>query len=582
MAINELDRAERNKRLIRENQYDTLTGLPNMSYFLQLADTGKKLMVADGKLPAMLYFDLKGMKFFNEKYGLKEGDNLLIAFANVLEAHFTKKCCGRMGQDHFAAFGDLDGIEDKILAIFKDFKHVNDGMTLPVHTGVYPISFEDVSASTACDRAKLACDKEKGVHVCTYAFYDAELHKRSNRVIYVLNNFEKAIEEKWIKPYYQPIIRSVNGKVCDEEALARWIDPTEGMIPPDEFIYVLEDAKLIHLLDLHIVEMVLADMNYTKSLGLPVMPVSVNISKYDFQLCDIVGEILKRVRFANIDPSMITLEVTESASTLDKEFLQEQIAKVHAAGFQIWMDDFGSGYSSLNMLQSFDFDTIKFDMRFMREFSESKKNHVIMKELVQMITRLDIDTIIEGVETIEQAKFLREIGANKMQGYYWGKPNSLENKHLIWKTSIGNPPEEVIEARYYDCISKANLIEPDIEEDYQIDADNFFGPHPMGVIEIVDGQLEILRYNKTYAMFLLNTEFIDKEDLGTGKIMIKRMPEPRFMATVAKCFDSGKWERLENSPEGKFLVDVFLKAIGKNELTGAVALQVVIVSISNE
>ncbi len=564
----------------KDNFYDMITGLPNMSYFLQLAEVGKQTMLKNGELPVLLYFDLKGMKFFNSKYGLKEGDILLNAMAQTLKRFFPEENCGRMGQDHFAVFTKEEGVEDVLNEFFEVFKHANEGRTLPVHVGIYSISFEDVSISTACDRAKIASDKDKSRYSSTFTYYDEQLHNHSNRYSYVLNNFDTAIKEKWIRPYYQPLVRSVNGKVCDEEALARWIDPEEGMIPPNEFIYVLEDARLIHLLDLHILDMVIEDMKLTQKMGLPILPVSINLSKYDFQLCDIVDEINKRVTAAGISPKYITLEVTESVSTFEKDFVREQIEKVHAAGFKIWMDDFGSGYSSLNMLQSFDFDAIKFDMIFLKDFAESKKNHIILKELIQMAMKLDIDSVVEGVETIDQARFLREIGANKMQGYYWGKPNTLENKHLICKTSIGNPTEKFAEIEYYDSISKANLLEPDIEADYYIDPDEYFGPHPMGVIEVKDNTLRVLRYNKSYAMFLLNAKFINEEDLGTGDLLVRRTPEASFMETLDRCIKSGKWESLQGTIAENFKSDLFLKYISKNEVTNAVAVEIVIVSIT--
>lgn len=218
---------------------------------------------------------------------------------------------------------------------------------------------------------------------------------------------------------------------------------------------------------------------------------------------------------------------------MDEDFLKAQIDAFHKYGFEVWMDDFGSGYSSLNMLQKFDFDTIKFDMRFMREFSESHKSHIILKELVQMAVKLNINTVVEGVETLEQVKFLREIGVNKMQGYYWDKPHSIEDKHTIYITNMGSRPEDLVESDYYNAISRANLTEPIITGDVQIDKDEYFGPIPMGVIEFKKDSIHILRYNKTYALFLLKTGFVNQEDLGTGDLLVKRIPEPNFIQTVS-------------------------------------------------
>ncbi len=567
--------------LIRDNFYDTLTGLPNMSYFIALANAAKRSLVADGKDAALLYFDLAGMKFYNQKYGLQEGDVLLVELANILKKKFSNENCGRLGQDHFAAFVDAEGLEDTLDDILVQMKNANDCRSLPLHVGIYLASFEDVPAATALDRAKIVCDMQKGIYNSVYAFYNTEVHNQSKQYNYVLNTFETAMAERWIRPYYQPIIRSINGMVCDEEALARWEDPNKGAIPPDIFIPILEDANLIHRFDLYMVDRILEDLKTTKSKGMPLVPVSINLSKYDFRLCDVVGEIEKKVKAAGIDTSLISLEVTESVSIFEESFVKAQIDKIHKAGFEIWMDDFGSGYSTLNMLQTFDFDTIKFDMKFMREFSVNKKCHIILKELMLMADKLDVDTVVEGVETFEQVRFLREIGADKMQGFYWGKPNDLLAKHSVFENNTGNLPESTVETDYFDAISKANLIEPDIDEDYEIDSDDYFGSLPMGIIEFADDSIKILRYNKTYALFLIKTGFINESDLGTGVLPASRRPEPGFMKTVEKCIESKKWESLSGSVENGFMTDVFLKFVALNPVTNAVAIEIVIPSVTS-
>lgn len=567
--------------LIRDNFYDTLTGLPNMSYFLQLAEFGKVAIQKEGYTPGILFIDLTGMKYFNNKYGLREGDNLLVACSQILKKYFTNENCGRMGSDHFAVFTKLEGIESIIEQFFDEMKLANEGRSLPVHVGIYSIVFEDVSASTACDRAKIASDKEKGAYVSKYAYYDANMHSAATNYQYVINNFEKAMEERWIVPHYQQIIRSINGLVCDEEALARWIDPVRGMIPPNHFIYVLEDGKLIHKLDLYILDRVIEDIEKVYDKGLPVVPVSINLSKYDFQLCDIVQEIIDRVEASKISSSDITVEITESVSELDPDFVSLQIRRFHEAGFKVWMDDFGSGYSSLNMLQQFDFDVMKFDMRFMREFSTSRKNHIILRQLVQMAKKLGIDTVIEGVETIEQVKFLREIGASKLQGFYFSKPIAKEEWYEIYGANVGNKVEDEKETAYYDAISKINVVDPEVNTDYNWKANEFFGQLPTGILEFREDSIYILRYNRTFANFLVKTDYIDETDLGQVMIRQKRLPETSFIDTIKKSVDTGRWELQEGLKESGMTLDVFVKFIGRNPITGYVAFEVVIITITS-
>ncbi|MBP5184714.1 MAG: EAL domain-containing protein, partial [Lachnospiraceae bacterium] len=368
-----------------------------------------------------------GMKSFNGKYGYSEGDKLIREVSIVLKNHYTSDFCGRLGQDHFVAYSESDDVEKEIDEIFSEIEKVNDGRSLPVRVGIYTDKYDTVDASMAYDRAKMACDRDRSAHVSKYTHYDMALRKETLTRDYVLSNLEKALSEKWIRAFYQPIMRSQTGNVTDEEALCRWIDPERGIISPLDFIPVLEEAKLIYKLDLYMVDRVLEDFATKKAEGIKPVPVSVNLSRYDFRSCDMVKEICKRMDKARIDRNMLTIEITESFVSADADFLKVQIARFHEAGFKVWMDDFGSGYSSLNALADFDFDLIKFDMIFLRRFKESKKARVILGQLLNMAKLLEVEAVVEGVETAEQMEFLRDAGCDKCQGYYFDKPSSVHS-----------------------------------------------------------------------------------------------------------------------------------------------------------
>ena len=162
--------------------------------------------------------------------------------------------------------------------------------------------------------------------------------------------------ENWIKVYYQPIIRTANGRVCDEEALSRWHDPVKGILMPDDFIPVLENSNLIYKLDLYVVEQVLKKLKTQIERRLFVVPTSINLSRTDFDLCDIVEEIRRRVDESGIGRDKITIELTESTVSRDFEFMKKQIERLQELGFKVWMDDFGRGYSSMDLLQDIHFD----------------------------------------------------------------------------------------------------------------------------------------------------------------------------------------------------------------------------------
>ena len=258
--------------------------------------------------------------------------------------------------------------------------------------------------------------------------YSQKQREAEKKRKYLLENIDRATEEGWIQVYYQPIVHSDSGKVCDEEALARWIDPVEGFLSPADFISELENAGLIYKLDLYVLEQVLKKIRSRMSAKEEIVPQSINLSRSDFETCDIVEEIRKRVDDAGVDHHMISVEITEEIIGENIDYMREQISRFQSLGFQVWMDDFGSGYSSLNLLHSVSFDLIKFDQSFTKKLTEGERGRIILRDMMKMAENLRVDTICEGVETKEQALFLREIGCSKQQGYYYGKPCPLDTQ----------------------------------------------------------------------------------------------------------------------------------------------------------
>ena len=400
---------------------DDLTGLSNQRHFFDLAIEERDRLLDEGKQPVMLYFNLLGMKLFNRQYGFAEGDKLIQEMADVLTRNFGDTAIGRFGQDHFAVVSDEERLEEKLEDVFRECQGRNDGKTLPVSVGIYRNSMEDVSVSIACDRAKFACDKNRGSYVSSFRYFDEDMRGQTETIRHIIGHFEEALRENWIAVHYQPIIRAASGKVCDEEALSRWIDPVKGPLSPAEFIPALEGAGLIYRLDLYVLDQVLQKIKLQEESGLPIVPHSINLSRSDFDSCDIVEEIRTRVDAAGVDHGKITIEITESIIGSNFDFMKEQVKRFQELGFPVWMDDFGSGYSSLDVLEGIRFDLIKFDMGFTRRLGEGDEGKIILTELVKMVNELGIDTICEGVETEEQSRFLREIGCSKLQGFYYCK-----------------------------------------------------------------------------------------------------------------------------------------------------------------
>ncbi len=272
---------------------------------------------------------------------------------------------------------------------------------------------------------------------------------------YVKQKYRGALERQEIEAYYQPVIRTASKKLCSFEALARWNDPSIGMIYPDEFIPVLEKNQVIHELDAAILGQVCRRLRSSIVKGETPIPVSVNLSRLDFTLCDIFAVVDKIVSEYKIPHDFLYFEITESVMAEEMDMMKGIIDRFRSAGYQIWMDDFGSAYSSLNILKEISFDEIKLDMCFLRPFNQISKR--IATSVVEMAKAINIHTLVEGVETEEQFNFLHNIGCEKVQGYFFGRPMPYEEAmlHLENKEIAIEAPQD---RRYYDEIGRINIL----------------------------------------------------------------------------------------------------------------------------
>ena len=274
---------------------------------------------------------------------------------------------------------------------------------------------------------------------------------------FIIQNFGKAIDYHEIRTFYQPVIRTATRQLCSFEALARWIDPELGVICPNAFIPVLEREGLIHQLDTEILRQVCARIRSSIANGEIPIPVSVNLSRLDFTLCDIFTLADDIVSDYQIPHYFVCFEITESVMAEQKELMMGIVDRFRSAGYQIWMDDFGSAYSSLNVLKEFAFDELKLDMSFLRPFNLRSRR--IVTAVVKMAKLIDIHTLAEGVETEEQFAYLHDIGCEKVQGFYFGKP-------LPYEEALANLQERGIrielpqDRHYYDEIGKIDYLSP--------------------------------------------------------------------------------------------------------------------------
>ena len=200
----------------------------------------------------------------------------------------------------------------------------------------------------------------------------------------------KLIEKGYIEVYYQPVVWAENGKLCGAEALARWRDPVYGFLPPNVFIPILEDYHLIHKLDMYVVETVCKMLSKVPGTDFPLLPVSLNFSRLDFDSINLAEEVENCLQKYNIDKKSIHIEITESTLSQNDVSLKEAFSKFRNSGYALWLDDFGSGYSGLNVLKEYDFDVMKIDMKFLENFSENPKAHRILRNVIALAKELGI------------------------------------------------------------------------------------------------------------------------------------------------------------------------------------------------
>ncbi len=396
---------------------------------------------------------------------------------------------------------------------------------------------------------------------------------------YIIENLDRAIDEGWIKAYHQPVVRAANGRVSEEEAFARWEDPRFGLLVPDSFIPILDEAKLTYKLDLRITELVLEKMQWQKKDGFYVVPESVNISATDFCSCDLVEEIKGRVNKAGIDRDKIIIEISEDYISSDYITIKKELLRFCENGFKIWLDDFGKGFSSPLALQEIPFDALKFDHVFMQMFDRGDKNRIILTELIKLAIALGIDTVAEGVENAEQSEFLKEVGCTKQQGFFHCKEKSYEGILERYEKGIQIGFENPEEADYYTTLGRVNLYDLSATASEGIDLSGYFDTMPMAIMESDDRKVKIIRCNRRYRKFLLDSIATEWPAAGAPYADYVAGPGSLFMKAIKSCAENGNQVVLDDMSEDGNIFHVLLRRVAVNPVSKVASVAVVILGI---
>jgi len=421
------------QREIYKSTHDSVTGLYAKEYLYEQVE---KRLNNDKKTKYMVgLFEIANFKMINDVFGSAFGTFTVKKIAETLKASSSEKTIfGRINYDSFGILIDKDRFdEDKLEKMLETFT-VSDG-TLDHHVdisfGIYDFSPEDeIDVPLFFDSARLATSKITDNYTKLIAYYDDQLREEAIHDQLISNQLKEAIETRQIRPYLQPIVDS-RGMLAGAEALVRWIHPVEGFMNPGQFIPVFERNGLISVVDKYMWRCaceLLADWK-TRSID---NFISVNVSPKDFYRLDVVSELKSLVEEFGIDPVKLRVEITETAMTNDSVDMLKTIESLREYGFIVEMDDFGSGYSSLNLLKDINLDLIKIDMQFLKDSERNMKAGLIIKNIINMSEDLGIDTLTEGVETAKQFEKLYDMGCRLYQGYYFSKPVPVEDFEKQW------------------------------------------------------------------------------------------------------------------------------------------------------
>lgn len=415
--------------------HDRLTGIFNREHFYDVVE--KTVRAAEPDTYYMICSDIRNFKMVNDVFGINVGDEVLIGIADTLKRLAKPgSVFGRLAGDRFAICMPKKRFDEGQFTA--ELKRIGESSgtssyRIYIHVGVYAIANPDVAASLMCDRALMAIKTIKSSLADMIAYYDDGIRAATIGEQKVTGEFSEAIQRGEFCFYLQPQV-SVNGNVLGGEALVRWIHPERGMISPAEFVGILERTGLICRLDMYIWELACQKLCEWRDRGLSQYHISVNISPKDFYFTDVYKTFTDLVDKYNINPRSLRLEITESAIINDFKKQLMLIQRLQEFGFLVEMDDFGSGYSSLNMLKDIPVNTLKIDMEFLRDTTHQERSRKILKMIISLARQLGMEVITEGVETAEQVDFLTEFGCDIFQGYYFARPmpvDEFEKKYFL-------------------------------------------------------------------------------------------------------------------------------------------------------
>ena len=432
------------QRLVKLANFDSLTGLPNRDLFRDRLQRAMERARRSGRSMALMFLDLDRFKVINDSLGHAVGDEVLRHVAQVLTGalrsvdsvlHLPHEAVtvSRLGGDEFTVIvEDIDGAGDAAIiarrlleAMAVPFVVSEEEMVVSASLGIALFPIGDVDLDRLLRQADMAMYRSKSLGRNTFSFFSDELNTAVQARLSLESSLRRAVERKEFELYYQPKADLHTGKIVGMEALLRWHCPGKGLVPPDRFIGVLEDTGLILPVGAWVIRTALTELDLWDRSGLPPINVAVNLSARQLRhqfLTSMIEDTLQQYRMS---PARLELELTESLLMEDTEVSRAMLANLGRIGVRLAIDDFGTGHSSLAYLRRFNVDTLKIDRSFVSETPHDPEACAIATAVVALGHSMDIKLVAEGVETVEQAVFLRDLGCDEIQGYLLSRPLPL-------------------------------------------------------------------------------------------------------------------------------------------------------------
>ena len=473
-----------------------LTGLYfEKAFFEEVEDFLKKV---EKKTYCMMAIDVEHFRLYNHLHGKEEGDNLLRFIADMLRAYRETQggVIGYLGGDNFALVTEYnrETLDQLRVEIREEICRKNNTTGYPPAYGVYEIVDFTEPASVMYHRATLALSYVIGNYTNRVKEYYPDMDGKVEEEIRLLSEIQEGMDKDEFTFFIQPQCDITKGKIVGGESLVRWIKPDKGMVSPGVFIPVLEKNGFVADLDKIVWKKVCEWMRQCMDRGYKPVPISVNVSRIDIFSLDVPKYLISLVEKYDISPDLLKVEITESAYAEDGDSIVETVNRLREYGFIVMMDDFGSGYSSLNMLKSVPVDVLKMDMRFLEiNENEEEKGIGILESVVNMARQMRIPIVVEGVETQVQENLLRKMGCCYTQGYLYYKPMSIENfeKLLVDDSGLDHGG---FWYRQAESIHLREFLDTNLFNDTVIN--NILGPAVF--YDMYENHIEITRVNEQY------------------------------------------------------------------------------------